>query len=363
MLLEEWTFRFCLLSSFFVSNPVTDINTLLIGTKQFAVHLQYGCSGSEGISLFLTAATCFYLLMRNQLTLSTWGAAAMLLIGVFISFAGNILRISLLIAIGSHGYGEYAMGGFHSSAGTIFFFIIIGSYALIVHRYFIRTPQPLLPKIRAILSQNPAAPYLIPFMALIAATIFLRIFTIHWDWLYPIKIIWVTGILWYYRQVLTDLPAAPGRSYLFAAIGGIIIAYLWMALPDGAHVDPPGISNFNTAPQPIRYAWLFFRVSGSVMIIPIIEELIFRGYLSRVIIHFDFHKIPMGTFSPLSFAASAIAFGILHNHLAGGIIAGILFNIILMYTKSLRAVIVSHIIANAVIAFDVIQWNHWYWWG
>ena len=55
--------------------------------------------------------------------------------------------------------------------------------------------------------------------------------------------------------------------------------------------------------------WLFFRVIGSVIIIPVAEELAFRGYLTRRLISSDFRSIPPGHLTWISFFASSLLFG------------------------------------------------------
>ena len=64
--------------------------------------------------------------------------------------------------------------------------------------------------------------------------------------------------------------------------------------------------------------WLFFRVVGSVIIIPVAEELAFRGYLTRRLISSDFRSIPPGHLTWISFFASSLLFGVLHGRWLAG---------------------------------------------
>jgi CAAX prenyl protease-like protein len=64
--------------------------------------------------------------------------------------------------------------------------------------------------------------------------------------------------------------------------------------------------------------WLTARVVGSVVIVPIAEELAFRGYLLRRVIDADFTSISPKQFTLASFLISSIAFGALHGRWLAG---------------------------------------------
>ncbi|MFH1973985.1 MAG: CPBP family glutamic-type intramembrane protease [Pseudomonadota bacterium] len=58
----------------------------------------------------------------------------------------------------------------------------------------------------------------------------------------------------------------------------------------------------------LAVAWLIFRVLGSVITVPIAEELAFRGYALRRLISSDFDKISPRRFTWLSHFSSFLAF-------------------------------------------------------
>ena len=59
--------------------------------------------------------------------------------------------------------------------------------------------------------------------------------------------------------------------------------------------------------------WLGFRVIGSVVTVPLAEELAFRGYLTRRLCLSDFQSIPPGRMTWYSFLLSSFLFGALHG--------------------------------------------------
>jgi CAAX prenyl protease-like protein len=109
-------------------------------------------------------------------------------------------------------------------------------------------------------------------------------------------------------------------------------------------------------------AWLVFRVIGSVVTVPIAEELAFRGYLIRKLVASDFEDVPPGQFTWLSFLVSSLLFGVLHNSWVAGTLAGAGFALALYQRGRIVDAIVAHMTSNALIAVAVLgfgQWNLW----
>src|SRR5262249_6002685 len=72
-------------------------------------------------------------------------------------------------------------------------------------------------------------------------------------------------------------------------------------------------------------AWAAVRVFGSVVTVPIAEELAFRGFLSRRLIAADFWDVPEGRFTWSTWFVSSVLFGLLHGRWLGGTVAGLLY--------------------------------------
>jgi CAAX prenyl protease-like protein len=109
--------------------------------------------------------------------------------------------------------------------------------------------------------------------------------------------------------------------------------------------------------------WIFFRVAGSVIAVPLAEELAFRGYLIRKLIDRDFENIPLNRFTWLSFLLSSVLFGLLHDRWLAGIIAGMLFALALYRRGQLGDAVVAHVTANALIAAYVLVYSKWALWS
>ncbi len=108
--------------------------------------------------------------------------------------------------------------------------------------------------------------------------------------------------------------------------------------------------------------WLAFRAVGSVTVVPIVEELAFRGFLLRRIVARDFTSVSPKTATPVAIIISSLVFGVLHQRWVMAMIAGTLFAVVQIRTGRTRDAMVSHAFANLVIAGWVLftrDFSHW----
>jgi CAAX prenyl protease-like protein len=174
---------------------------------------------------------------------------------------------------------------------------------------------------------------------------------------------------------VSRLPLHGGPSQpLLSILVGIAVFAIWVAPDviapwwhhtaafDNAVTGHPAGS---TPPASMRDpVFLFFRIAISVVAVPILEELFWRGWLMRWIIDSrDFERVPLGTFAPASFWLVAILFASEHgSYWDVGLAAGIVYNWWLVRTRNLWDCILAHAVTNAVLAAYVIgagQWQYW----
>jgi CAAX prenyl protease-like protein len=114
-------------------------------------------------------------------------------------------------------------------------------------------------------------------------------------------------------------------------------------------------------PAGLALAWVVFRVVGSVVTVPVAEELAFRGYALRRLASSDFEQTPL-RFTWLSFLLSSILFGALHGRWLAGTVAGMFYACALYRRGRVGDAILAHATTNALIAADVLilgNWNLW----
>jgi CAAX prenyl protease-like protein len=109
---------------------------------------------------------------------------------------------------------------------------------------------------------------------------------------------------------------------------------------------------------------LLLRGLRAALIVPIVEELFWRGWLMRWLISTDFSRIPLGTFAPQAFWITAALFAAEHGpYWDVGFAAGILYNWWMVRTKSLGDLILAHGITNACLSVYVVAAGKWEYWA
>ena len=108
---------------------------------------------------------------------------------------------------------------------------------------------------------------------------------------------------------------------------------------------------------------LLLRGLRAVVIVPIVEELFWRGWLMRWLINPDFEKVKLGTYSASAFWIVALLFASEHGpYWDVGLAAGILFNWWMVRTRSLGDLMLSHAVANLSLSAYVIVAGKWEYW-
>ena len=165
--------------------------TRTIGSQKFNVEIATGCSGLEGMGLMLVFSVLWLWFFRSDYKFPR--ALLLIPIGMSAMFLLNAIRISVLILIGNAGASTVALGGFHSQAGWIAFNCVALAIASVTHRipWLSSTQTPVVVHER--LSEVPAAPFVVPFMAILAAAMLSRAASGTFEWLYPCEVVGCRG--------------------------------------------------------------------------------------------------------------------------------------------------------------------------
>ena len=337
-----------------VSRP----DRLRLGTQAFRVNIAPTCSGLEGVGLLLAFLGIYLWLFRRELRFPA--ALVLLPIGAVSIWLLNVLRIVVLIVIGSSGWREIALGGFHSQAGWLTFNAVALGFVALVNRtgWFTKSRQ----EARARTADDSTAAYLAPFVVVLATSMVTGAFSAGLDWLYPLRVIAAAWVLWIFRRHYTHL----GWSLSWRAVAiGIVTFGTWLVLvPAGPTARDGWPAALEAAPIHWAAAWLIFRVVGYTITAPLVEELAFRAYLTRRLIGPEFDRLPLGVFTWSSFAISSVLFGLLHGTFwVAGTIAGMSFALALYQRRALGDAVVAHATTNGLIAMYVLATGRWSIWS
>jgi uncharacterized protein len=189
--------------------------------------------------------------------------------------------------------------------------------------------------------------------------------------LFPVRfVIVLAAIVWLSRPYLS---LKPSHTLASAAVG-VVVFLLWIGpdvlfgpayrhfwLFDNSFLGHSG-SSLPLAAQRNPF-FLTVRVLSSIALVPVLEELFWRGWLMRWLIHREFRKVPLGAYQAGAFWIVALLFASEHGpYWDVGLLAGIVYNLWIMRTKSLADCILAHSVTNLSLAIYVLiagQWQYW----
>ena len=340
-------------------SPVYSAKDSVIGIRNFLIYIGPTCSGLEGIGLVSAFLSVYLWTSRRKLRFpqSLW----LFPMGWVLIWVSNAFRIAALVWIGAHRSSDLAVNGFHSQAGWITFNVVgLGIVAATQRaRLFAIGQEPSKPTSGTQSSVNPASPYLVPFLALLLTGMVLQAATTQPANWYPLRVVVMLVCLLYYWKSFPrpSLSGAPGAIAIGAAAGLLWLVLMPAEMRAGggaAALAPAGLPGIGSD------LWWAVRLLGYLLLVPIIEEMAFRGYLMRRLIQPEFEAVSFKTFSWFALLTSSVVFGLMHADLwLPGILAGLLFGMALYRRGNLADAVIAHISANALIALVAVATGHW----
>jgi exosortase E/protease (VPEID-CTERM system) len=343
----------------FYPHVISQPESLTLGTAAFAVEISPGCSGYEGIGLIVAFLSTYLFFFRDELRFPS--ALVLLPIGAATIWILNAARIIALVAIGSAGWPEVAAGGFHSQAGWLSFNAVGLAFVWLIRRkgYFTQDRHASASEARP--AVDGTTPFVAPFLTLLAGAMLTGAISAGFDWLYPVRLAALAAVLWAFRKRYADL------RWQVSSIGpacGAATFVVWMALLPHAQAGnqewPRVLQSANVY---IAAVWLAVRTIGYVAAVPVAEELVFRGYLTRRFWHHDADLAGIGVFRFGGLVLSSVLFGAFHGRLwLQATLAGLLFALAYYRRRSMGDAVLAHVTTNGLIASYVFvtgQWSVW----
>lgn len=224
---------------------------------------------------------------------------------------------------------------------------------------------------------EPRVPLMGPYMAYLLLMLLVDIFpTKMYCLAIAIHMAATFWIVWLLRHRFPPL----GKAHLVPAIVvGVIAAWLWVA---GQHwLDGIEVAGYNLGNalwgggKPYNphddfgdgfafWAHVVCKISRAVLIVPIVEELFWRGFLLRAFISWDrFDEVPWGKFTWFAFLGTSLL-SILQHPANWGVSIGcwLLFNALFFWKKSLTCMMIAHGITNLVLYIYVVRMGDWRFW-
>lgn len=222
-------------------------------------------------------------------------------------------------------------------------------------------------------ASNPSRRALVAFVAPFALFIALQAvpgllkgwMTAPEQWVYPGQTLACALVLLWFRR---EYPwkATPWVLATGAAAGLAVLA-LWISPQWLFHVAPRVGEGFN--PEPLRGTGWYAAAVGArfgrlALVVPLLEEIFWRGFLMRYLVREDFTAVAFGTFTRLAFWGVAAGFMLEHQSAdwPAALGAGVLYNLVAVRTRSLPACVLAHAVTNLLLGVYIMQTRQWGFW-
>jgi CAAX prenyl protease-like protein len=186
-------------------------------------------------------------------------------------------------------------------------------------------------------------------------------------WIFPLQTVVCGGLLaFYWRYYLIRWPKLAKDWALTLGIAVLVLA-IWIS-PQELFGAAPRLEGFDpnvfANGSPTYWGSLVLRFARLVIVVPLLEEIFWRGFLLRYLIREDFEKVAFGTYSLFSFAAVSLCFALAHwgPDFWPALITGALYNFLAIRTKSLGACIIAHAVTNLILGLYIMQTGQWGFW-
>jgi CAAX prenyl protease-like protein len=209
---------------------------------------------------------------------------------------------------------------------------------------------------------NPTALYLAPLLASSGLALLTGLFSTGLDRLYALRVLSTAIALVAVRQVFAGAAGRPRVAVAPVAVGALVFAG-WLLI--ARKTEPEAVATMTAALAGLgpleRVLWLTARILGAVLVVPLAEELAFRGFLLRRIVGAAFWDLDLAAAArrPLAVLVSSVVFGVLHGAFLAGTLAGIAYALVLRRRGRLADAVVAHAVTNALLVVYTLVTGDW----
>lgn len=217
----------------------------------------------------------------------------------------------------------------------------------------------------------PSFPWIAPFAVFMILLGIAPYLAIPQPWESILRVVILAAVIWATsRDILRTLRV---ERWMASTLLGLAVFALWVA-PD---LLVPGwrqhwlfqnaiTGSLKTSIAPAELTdplVVTLRIARAALIVPIVEELFWRGWLPRWIIDTDFQRVPLGTYTRAAFIITALLFASEHGpYWEVGLACGIIYNWWMWRTKSLGDLVLVHAVTNGALSAFVLVTKRWELW-
>ena len=195
--------------------------------------------------------------------------------------------------------------------------------------------RPALPFFR-----DPEVARILPFAIFMLSALLASAFSQNPGVVYPLRVLAMAAAVAMFWPLYRRLE---WRLDPVAIAAGLLIGLMWVAIPVTASDED--YTPYGSLAGAALVGWLIMRGVGTILLVPLIEELFFRGYLE------DKLRLGAGLIWKIGVAVVVAGlFAALHDRWAEAFVAGLVFSwLVQRHGGRLEDAIVSHAAANAFV--------------
>lgn len=186
-------------------------------------------------------------------------------------------------------------------------------------------------------------------------------------WIYGLSVLGVGGLLaWFWRDygelARQNLPNR--RELLLSIAIGVLVFGLWLKLDaPWMQLTEPSASflPLDLQGRPIL-PLIALRWIGAALIVPVMEELFWRGFLMRWIEHAPFEVVDPRRVGLKAIALSTFVFMLAHTLWLAAIVAGLAYAWLYRRTGKLWTAVIAHAVTNGLLGLWVVKTGQWQFW-
>lgn len=185
-------------------------------------------------------------------------------------------------------------------------------------------------------------------------------------WWYGVRVAIVALLLaWYWRgyvELHATTPVGPAGWSIAIAVGIAVFALWinldlrWLTFGNSAGYDPRDDAGVVDA------GFALARISGAVLVVPVMEELFWRSLVMRWIHSRRFLEIDARVVGMKGLVLSAVLFALEHHLWFAGLLAGLAYGWLYRRTGNVWTAVVAHGVTNALLGVWVLLTGAWQFW-
>jgi hypothetical protein len=328
----------------FSSSVDSEVAEYVIGIEDFYVSIAPQCSGVEGFALVTVFVAIYAFIFRTEVRLGRF-LLVMLPLALLMSWILNILRIALLILIGARISPEIAVNGFHSYAGWLMFTCLAFGLMALAQKVTWLHREGTRPAVAQPLRSDVIAAQLLPFALFMVTSTLIAALFLHPGLGMPVNTIVLGAAVLFFLPAFRSLDWQPDTV---ALVSGAVVGLGWVLTAPAA--DDVLAESLMALPVWVVGLWAVTRIIGTVVLVPIVEEMFFRGYL---LARLDGQQLWRRAGAVV---LSSAAFALLHGRWVEAGLAGLVFAAVMLRRGRVSDAIWSHAVANGVVA-AVAAWR------